>query len=286
MENQVKIFFDPRQSVTENDSFSPSAQKPALVVESWKQLGIPLEFPDFEACSREQIKRVHNPEYVDGVLDCTVYNGFGNRSPQVAAALPWVCGSMVAAALHALQNKVNTFSPTSGAHHARYQGGGAFCTFNFLALAAVLALKAGARRVGIVDCDMHHGDGTEDILKKLKLKNVLHYSFANEGRVSGNQGADFIDEFSAHLQRFKKCDLILFNAGADPHIDDPLGGVLTTDEMRSRDFILFLTMKEFGIPVATSLAGGYQRDEEGGIGPVLELHNNTLIECHRVQEEY
>jgi hypothetical protein len=45
-------------------------------------------------------------------------------------------------------------------------------------------------------------------------------------------------------------------------------------------------MKEYGIPVATSLAGGYQRDADGGIGPVLELHNNTLIECHRVQTEY
>jgi acetoin utilization deacetylase AcuC-like enzyme len=79
---------------------------------------------------------------------------------------------------------------------------------------------------------------------------------------------------------------VLFNAGADPHINDPLGGALTTDEMRSRDFIFFLPMKEFGIPVVTSLAGGYQRDKSAGIRPVLELHDNTLIECHRVEREY
>ncbi|MEN9827220.1 MAG: hypothetical protein RI953_2965 [Pseudomonadota bacterium] len=282
----MKIFYDPRQSVDENDSYSPSAQKPAQVVESWKRLGIPLEFPSFEPCTPQQIKLVHAAEYVDGVLSCKSYNGFGNKSAQVAEALPWVCGSMVAAALYALQNKVNTFSPTSGAHHAHYDRGRGFCTFNFLALAAVMALNAGAQKVGIVDCDMNHGDGTKDITRKLQLSNVLHYSFAHEGRVSEKRGAEFVDEFTVHLQRFKGCDLVLFNAGADPHINDPLGGALTTDEMRSRDFILFLTMKEFGIPVATSLAGGYQRDDSGGIRPVLELHDNTLIECHRVENEY
>ena len=282
----MKVFFDQRQSVENNDSFSPSAQKPAQVVESWKRVGIPLEFVPFEPSTREHIKQVHSADYVDGVLDGILYNGFGNQSPQVATALPWVCGSMVAAALCALKEKTNTFSPTSGAHHAHYNTGGCFCTFNFLALAAVMALNSGARKVGIVDCDMHHGDGTEDICKKLKLKNILHYSFANEGQVSGSRGSNFVDEFATHLQRFKNCDLVLFNAGADPHIDDPLGGVLTTDEMRSRDFILFLIMKEFGIPVATSLAGGYQRDSNGEISPVLELHNNTLIECHRVMTEY
>ena len=193
---------------------------------------------------------------------------------------------MSAAALHAFTLKENTFSPTSGAHHAHYDKAGGFCTFNFLVLAALKTLKSGARSVGIVDCDMHHGDGTENICKKLKLKNIIHYSFAQEGRSSHNQGADFIDEFAEQLLRFKNCDLVIYNAGADPHIDDPLGGVLTTDEMRSRDFVLYLMMKNFGIPVATSLAGGYQRGEDGGIGPVLILHDNTLRECHRVTTEY
>jgi acetoin utilization deacetylase AcuC-like enzyme len=67
-DSAMKIIFDSRQSVEENDSYSPSAQKPAQVVESWKRRGIPLEFPAFEACTREQIKRVHDPHYVDGVL--------------------------------------------------------------------------------------------------------------------------------------------------------------------------------------------------------------------------
>ena len=284
--NMIKIFFDSRQSVSENDSFSPSAQKPAQVAESWRNLGIPVEFSSYIPSTIKQIKLVHKDAYVDGVFKGTHVNGFGNKSNQVAAALPWVCGSMVAAALYAFENKINTFSPTSGAHHAGYERGGGFCTFNFLMLAAVLVHQAGAQRVGIVDCDMHFGDGTENIIRKIGIDYVQHSSFARSDFSGTDDGQNFIDHFPDELQKFSNCDIILYNAGADPHINDPLGGVLTTDQLRSRDFLLFLCMKKLGIPVATSLAGGYQRDENGSINPVLEIHDNTLRECHRVLTEY
>ena len=105
---------------------------------------------------------------MDGVLNLTCSNGFGNKSPEVAAALPWVAGSMVAATLTALNNKTVTISPTSGAHHAHYRNGGGFCTFNFLVLAALKAHEAGAKKVGIIDLDCHYGDGTQDIINTLK----------------------------------------------------------------------------------------------------------------------
>ena len=220
------------------------------------------------------------------MLDGALRNGFGNTSPAVANALPWVCGSMTSAALYAFEHQVNTFSPTSGAHHAHYGFGHGFCTFNFLVLAALLAHRAGAQKVGIVDCDMHHGDGTEDIIKKCRFKFIQHYSFSLSGRGRSQDDTSFIDAFSESLQDLRDCDLIIYNAGADPHVDDPLGGELTTEEMRMRDFVLFLCMKKFAIPVVTSLAGGYQRDSQGSIQPVLELHNNTLKECYRVMREY
>lgn len=286
MQSEMFVFYDKRQNVSENDSFSPSAQKPAMVAESWRNLGLPVTFLGFEPSPREHIKLVHDPSYVDGVLDCTEYNGFGNKSPQVAAALPWVCGSMAAAALHAFEHKVNTFSPTSGAHHAHYVRGGSFCTFNFLMMAAVLAHNKGAQKIGIVDCDMHHGDGIENIIMRLELDYIRHYSFAHSSSWNWDSSENFIDEFAESLREFDDCDLVLYNAGADPHIDDPLGGVLNTEQMASRDFILYLCMKNLNIPVATSLAGGYQRDKNGSINAVIELHNNALRECHRVLSEY
>jgi acetoin utilization deacetylase AcuC-like enzyme len=75
------------------------------------------------------------------------------------------------------------------------------------------------------------------------------------------------------------CDLILYQAGADPHVDDPLGGWLTTEQLRERDRRVFAAAVEWHVPVAWNLAGGYQRTEDGGIGPVLEIHRNTMREC-------
>lgn len=66
--------------------------------------------------------------------------------------------------------------------------------------------------------------------------------------------------------------LILYQ-GADPHtVDDPLGGVMTTEEMRERDQQVFNCCKQLEMPVAFCLAGGYQRDKNGGISKVLALH--------------
>lgn len=286
MRNEMVVFYDERQNVRSNESFSPSAQKPAQVAKSWRDLGLATSFVSFKPSTRDDIKLVHDPAYVDGVLDCREYNGFGNKSPEVAAALPWVCGSMAAAALYAYEHKVNTFSPTSGAHHAHYARGLGYCTFNFLMMAALIAHNNGAKKIGIVDCDMHHGDGTENIIMQLEIDYIRHYSFAKSSSWDWDSSEHFIDEFAESLREFDDCDLILYNAGVDPHVNDPLGGVLTTEQMASRDFILYLCMKSMHIPVATSLAGGYQRDKNGSISAVIELHNNTLRECHRVLSEY
>ncbi len=73
--------------------------------------------------------------------------------------------------------------------------------------------------------------------------------------------------------------MLLYQAGADPHVDDPLGGFLTTDELARRDAIVFGEARALGLPVAWNLAGGYQRDARGGIEPVLQIHENTLRAC-------
>ena len=75
------------------------------------------------------------------------------------------------------------------------------------------------------------------------------------------------------------CDVILYQAGADPHINDPLGGFLTTNQLRERDRLMFEAANSIGIPIAWNLAGGYQVDSGGGIQPILDIHNNTMLEC-------
>ena len=77
-------------------------------------------------------------------------------------------------------------------------------------------------------------------------------------------------------QQFGDCDLLIYQAGADSHIHDPLGGYLSTAQMQRRDHIVFATCRLLNLPVAWNLAGGYQRDEQNSIRPVLDLHDNTL----------
>ena len=145
-----------------------------------------------------------------------------------------------------------------------------------LALAAVIAHKAGAERIGIVDLDNHYGDGTQDIIDRLGLNYIEHYSFGANYPRAGKASDQWLKALPSILTKMKDCDLLIFNAGVDPHINDPLGGVLTSKQLYERDLIVYEFAKTAGIPIVTSLAGGYQRDKAGSITPVLELHNQTM----------
>lgn len=267
----LKVFYSPNQSVKSNQSFSPSAGKPEIVVRSWIASGKTFELVDFAPVSRDDLKLVHAPSYVDGVLDLTTVNGFGNKNAEVASALPWVAGSMVAATLEAFKSGSITISPTSGAHHAHYTHGGGFCTFNFLVLAALFAHREGAKKVGIIDLDCHYGDGTQNIIDELHWDFIKHYSYGNDAEAKRSSDK-WLKQLQATVLGFDHCDLVIYNAGVDCHIDDPLGGYLTTEHIIQRERVVLEILTDLKIPVAVSLAGGYQKDSSGDISKVVELH--------------
>lgn len=278
----MNVFYDKRQSVACHASLSPSAGKPAQVLESWKKLDIPFVELSFEPLTAADIAVAHDRAYVDAVLAGVTENGFGNRDLEMAAALLWVAGSMVAAALHTLLTKETSFSPTSGAHHACYAGGGDFCTFNFLVIAAIKAHQAGAGRVGILDLDYHYGNGTDDIIQHLDLSFVRHYTSGGDRIAAVGTAEQWLRRLPNIVREFSDVDLIIFNAGVDSHLNDPLGGMFTTEQMARRDRIVFETAHEIGVPICTSLAGGYQVAQDGTIEAVLRLHDATFIAAWRV----
>lgn len=273
----MKIFYNAKQSCASADSYSPSAGKPALfVAEAQKEFNV--EVIESSAASSRQFYGAHDKHFVDGVLAGGRENGFGNTLPEVARSLPYTSGSMVDAALHAFATGEHVCSPTSGFHHAGYSGASGYCTFNGLMVAAVALRGAGAKSVGILDCDMHYGNGTDDIIKVIGADYVVHRTF---GRLfSDKEDCDdgvFEGWLLGAIRSMKGCDVILYQAGADPHVDDPMGRCLTTEQMRLRDGLVFTAFQ--GKPLAWNLAGGYQRDADGGISAVLGLHLNTVAEC-------
>ena len=278
----MRVYYDERQSVPGLHSPSPSADKPAQVMKSWKELGIPFSEHGFEPLSVDDLVLAHDRNYVEGVLSGTLKNGYDNTNPEMAAALPWVAGSMAAAALHAFLTGETTFSPTSGAHHACYAAGGDFCTFNFLVIAAIKAHRAGAGRIAILDLDYHYGNGTDDIVQRLDLSFIRHYSSGADPLAGVATAEQWLKRLPDIVRGFKDAGLIIFNAGVDAHNNDPLGGMLTTEQMGRRDRIVFETARDRGIPVCTSLAGGYQVARDGSIDAVLRLHDATFLAAWKV----
>jgi len=122
---RLPVFFSSAM-VADSESFSPSAAKPAAVVESWRGLNIPITVIEPLPVSRGDLIRVHEPAYVDGVLSGRVMNGFGNKSASVVASLPFTCGAVLCAAREALRNGCVAVAPCSGFHHASYEHGAGF----------------------------------------------------------------------------------------------------------------------------------------------------------------
>ena len=271
---KLKVFYNINQTAKVNESFSPSAIKPAEVLKSWLAQGLPIEVVDFTPATIEDFCLAHDREYVEGVMELTRSNGFSNTLPEVRDSLPYTTGSFVAAALHAASTGENAASLTSGFHHATHGNGGGFCTFNGLMVAAVKLHEAGYKRIGILDLDAHYGNGTDNIIEKLGIDYIEHYTFGSH-HITPKNSDEWVESLEKILCNFAECDVILFQAGADPHINDPLGGSLTSGQMRSRDSIVFNTFKKMNIPVAWNLAGGYQEP----LRKVLDIHDATAQEC-------
>ena len=274
----MKVFYTPAM-VADADSFSPSASKPRIVVQSWQTLGVPIEILAFPAATVAQLARAHDRAFVDAVLACERDNGFGNRLPAVAASLPYTSGAMLAAAHAALEDGGAAVAPCSGFHHAGYDCASGFCTFNGLMVTACNLREEGlAQSVGILDFDQHWGDGTEDIVERLRARNWLKHYSAGAHWHSPDQADEFLTSIPALVESMSDCDVVLYQAGADPHVDDPLGGWLTTEQLRERDRLVFESAERYAIPIAWNLAGGYQSP----LRKVLDIHDNTVLECASV----
>lgn len=273
---RIPVFYS-EHLLAESGSFSPSAGKPKHVLAAWQKAALPITVHSITPASEMDLCLAHDPAYVRGVLDGKLPNGFDNTSPEVARSLPYTSGAMIAAARAALAVGC-ACAPVSGFHHAQYDSAAGYCTFNGLVIAAEkLLAEEAVQRVLILDCDMHYGDGTDGILERLGMaRSITNATFGRWFHQPSHA--------SAYLQRLLEIvagvdafDLVLYQAGADVHVDDPLGGVLTTQQMIERDQIVFEAARAREIPIAWNLAGGYQSP----LSKVVELHVNTLRECVR-----
>lgn len=266
-------FFSPAM-VARVESFSPSARKPREVVASWQALAPGLEIRAPRPVRVDELCLAHERDFVEGVLSLRRPNGFGTRDAEVATSLPYTSGAMLDAARHALDDGVAA-AACSGFHHAGYYDAQGYCTFNGLMVTAcVLRAEGCVQRVGILDADHHYGNGTDNILDVLNIDWIRHVTIGKKWN-RPHHAETFLAELPTLMTRFADCDLLLCQAGADPHIDDPLGGWLTDAQLAERDRVVFTACRDQALPVAWNLAGGYQSP----LRRVLDIHDATMRAC-------
>lgn len=255
--------------------YSPSASKPDFVMQAWQELWPTLNIRPAIPVNELDLCRAHDINFVKDIFNLKTDNGFGTRSTEVNASLPYTNGAMLTAARWAIDEKTCVAAPVSGFHHAGWDSAEDFCTFNGLMVTA-LALQAERPElnVGILDYDYHYGNGTVDIINVLNAKNIVHIT-AGETFQESDQASFFLSHIEDDLDALNVCDIVLYQAGADPHIDDPLGGFLSTSQLAQRDSRVFNGLLKRKIPVAWNLAGGYQKP----ISKVIAIHENTMKAC-------
>ena len=294
------IFYNPKQNVVGVSSYSPSASKPARFAElmahyDFRSYG--NGFSPVTPVEKEDLYRVHRRDHVDNVFSGKEPNGFGNHDPRLPTSCLWTIGSLLCAARWAMANPIlPVCAPVSGFHHAGYSWGSeSFCTFNgLMVVAAILISENPVLRVGIIDADAHEGNGTNDILLQFPTldKQVLHFTagqhfHGDNPREEALEFQAWLHSAIAEINEFKP-GLVLYQAGADSHVDDDLkGGYLTSQQMQQRDRAVFRGIKA---PLVFDLAGGYQKPTDGTIftDPVLQLHRTTIMEAntsvaHRIE---
>jgi acetoin utilization deacetylase AcuC-like enzyme len=229
----------------------------------------------------EWLKLAHSADYVDQVIACAVPEKIEREigfpvSPRVSLRAQLATGGTVLAARLALHHGI-ACNTAGGSHHARREQGAGFCTFNDVAVAALVLLAEGAaRNILIVDLDVHQGDGTADILAPhphvftFSMHGERNYpvrKIASDLDVALPDGTDdgaYIERLSAilpELSDWKDWDLVFYNAGVDVHAEDRLGRLaLSNDGLRARDDKVISHFRKLGIPVCGVIGGGYSTD--------------------------
>eukprot|EP00891_Asterochloris_glomerata_P008314 jgi/Astpho2/8314/e_gw1.00122.186.1_t len=232
----------------------------------------------------EQLLLVHTPDYLHQFLSGTLPDsaarqiGFGRTTAEpilIERTQAEVAGTLLTAQL-ALEHGL-ACNTAGGTHHAFPGRGTGFCILNDMAVTAKCLLQQGAvQRVMTVDLDVHQGDGTAVCLQDEPQAFTLSVHSARNFP-SRKQQSDLdiplpdgvCDEeymrmvattLPGLLQDFRP-NLVIYDAGIDPHMDDALGRLaLTDDGLRRRDLLVLDTCLAQGIPVAGLVGGGYHHD--------------------------
>jgi acetoin utilization deacetylase AcuC-like enzyme len=252
----------------------------------------------------EQLARVHDRRYVEAIDGASPASGLRYLDPDTA-----LNPHSVTAARHAAGAVVHGVDLVCSGehqrvfcavrppgHHAESRRAMGFCVFNSIAVGAAHALAVhGLSRVAIVDFDVHHGNGTEEMFSdepRVLMVSTFQYplypysgvdnpapNMVNVPLSAGSGGAEFRDAVRTRWLPAlddHEPELILVSAGFDAHRDDPLAGLAFTE-----DDYAWVTRELTGVAkrhaqgrIVSSLEGGYAL---GALGRSVVAHVRELV---------
>ncbi|XP_072039675.1 LOW QUALITY PROTEIN: uncharacterized protein SYNPCC7002_A1628-like [Amphiura filiformis] len=238
--------------------------------------------------SKETVTCVHSKTYIDKFFD-----GGTDTKEQRVTGFKWseglvrrcrletgncvvlLMGTILAADI-ALSRGL-ACSTAGGTHHAFPDYGSGFCLLNDLAVAAKqMILQKKAQKVLIIDLDVHQGDGTAFIFQNdpcvftLSVHNGKNFPLTKqqsdldvslEDKIEDQEYLRVVKDHVPWVLDTFRPDLVLYDAGVDPHIDDDLGRLSLTDQgLFARDFWVLDYIASKGYPCAAVIGGGYSRN--------------------------
>jgi acetoin utilization deacetylase AcuC-like enzyme len=288
----VKVFYSSRYEVSLPGHIWPTS-KYRLIARRLRQgfgaqaaaLVEPAE------ASWEDLALVHTREYLEKLRSNTLTPDDISTlelpwQPALADAFRLMVGGTCGAAAAALDDGLAAHLG-GGLHHAFANHGEGFCPLNDVAVAIRVLQVRRIRRAAIVDCDVHHGNGTAFIFERdpdvftFSIHQQLNYPFFKPrgdldiGLEDGAGDERYLDALAAALPRVlgSRPEIIVYLAGADPFEGDRLGGLkLTKAGLAERDRLVIDVVRAAGVPLATVLAGGYAAD----VMDTVDIHTATV----------
>jgi histone deacetylase 11 len=239
----------------------------------------PVRTSDLENVhTSEYLRSLRRPETLARILEVPV----ARRLPgwvldwRILRSMRYATGGTMLACRLALERGV-AINLGGGFHHAAAGWGGGFCVYADLPLAAKILHDEGKLdRVLVVDLDAHQGNGTAAVFQGWPWASILDLYqsdlFPSQKEPedfplpvrSGLSGVEYLEIVRAALPNAVDAvrpDLVIYNAGSDPFVDDPFAGFrLTGDDLAERDLLVVDMIRERSIPVAMVLSGGYSTE--------------------------
>ncbi|MHA7820103.1 MAG: histone deacetylase family protein [Erythrobacter sp.] len=265
-----------------------------LVMEELRASGAAITEHAPDPAPREWLEAVHDPAYVGEVFAAQVPREKERRigfpvTPRIRDRVRHTNGGTWLAAKLAFEHGYAANS-AAGSHHALSDTGAGYCVFNDLAVASNrLLAERDAKRILIVDLDVHQGDGTASLMAG--REDVFTFSIHADKNfpvrkarstldVALPDGVDddgYMEALDRHLPAILGSfapDFVYYQAGVDPHVEDKLGRLsLSDDGLLRRDRFVVGQARERGLPVASALGGGYGDDQRA----VAARHAQSML---------